>query len=107
MHHSLLEISQAGLVAGLSSGIELRPFVRRRLSPEEGRAIEILGHAIEYLADEYCNDAHPKGCLGNADPRIEAIQMLKALNRKIYYSAAKVEPAFTRMKRWVMGAPTP
>src|SRR5277367_303276 len=88
MFHSLLEISQAGLVTGLSSGVKLRPFVRRRLSPEEGRAIEILGHAIEYLADEYSADAHPKGCLGNADPRIEAIQMLKALNRKIYYSAA-------------------
>ncbi len=82
MHHSLLEISQAGLVTGLSSGVELRPFVRRRLSPEEGRAIEILGHAIEYLADEYCADAQPKGRLGNADPRIEAIQMLKALNRE-------------------------
>ena len=76
-------------------------------SPEEGRAIEILGHAIEYLADEYCADAEPKGRLGNADPRIEAIQTLKALNRSIYYSAAEVEPAFTRMKRWVLSTPTP
>jgi hypothetical protein len=107
MHHSLLEISHAGLVTGLSSGVELRPFVRRQLSPEEGRALEILGHAIEYLADEYCADAQPKGRLGNADPRIEAIQTLKALNRSIYYSAAEVEPAFTRMKRWVMGTPAP
>jgi hypothetical protein len=107
MLHSLLEISQAGLVTGLSSAVELRPFVRRQLSPEEGRAIEILGHAIEYLADEYCADAQPKGRLGNADPRIEAIQTLKALNRSIYYSSAEVEPAFSRMKRWVMGTPTP
>ena len=107
MYHSLLEISQAGLVTGLSSAVELRPFVRRQLSPEEGRAIEILGHAIEYLADEYCADAQPKGRLGNADPRIEAIQMLKALNRSIYYSSAEVEPAFTRMKRWVTGTLTP
>jgi hypothetical protein len=107
MSHSLLEISQAGLVTGLSSAVELRPFVRRQLSPEEGRALEILGHAIEYLADEYCADAQPKGRLGNADPRIEAIQTLKALNRSIYYSAAEVEPAFSRMKRWVLGTPTP
>jgi hypothetical protein len=107
MYHSFLEISQAGLVTGLSSAVELRPFVRRQLSPEEGRALEILGHAIEYLADEYCADAQPKGRLGNADPRIEAIQTLKSLNRSIYYSAAEVEPAFTRMKRWVMGTPTP
>jgi hypothetical protein len=107
MLHSLLEISQAGLVTGLSSAVELQPFVRRQLSPEEGRAIEILGHAIEYLADEYCADAQPKGRLGNADPRIEAIQMLKALNRSIYFSAAEVKPAFARMKSWVMGKPTP
>jgi hypothetical protein len=107
MLHSLLEISRAGLVTGLSSAVELRPFVRRQLSPAEGRAIEILGHAIEYLADEYCADAQPKGRLGNADPRIEAIQMLKTLNRSIYYSGAEVEPAFSRMKRWVLGSPTP
>ena len=107
MLHSLLEISRAGLVTGLSSAVEMRPFVRRQLSPEEGRAIEILGHAIEYLADEYCADAQPKGRLGNADPRVEAIQTLKELNRSIYYSATEVQPAFTRMKRWVMGAPTP
>jgi hypothetical protein len=107
MLHSLLEISQAGLVTGLGSAVELRPFVRRQLSPDEGRAIEILGHAIEYLADEYCADAQPKGSLGNADPRIEAIQTLKTLNRSIYYSAAEAQPAFTRMKRWVMGTPTP
>ncbi len=107
MLHSLLEISRAGLVTGLSSAVEMRPFVRRQLSPEEGRAIEILGHAIEYLADEYCADAQPKGRLGNADPRIEAIQTLKELNRSIYYSATEVQPAFTRMKRWVMGTPVP
>jgi hypothetical protein len=106
MLHSLLEISQAGLVTGLGSGVELRPSVRRQLSPEEGRAIEILGHAIEYLADEYCADAQPKGRLGNADPRVEAIQMLKALNRSIYYSAPEVQPAFARVRRWVMGSPT-
>ena len=106
MHHSLLEISQAGLVTGLCSAVELRPFVRRQLSPEEGRALEILGHAIEYLADEYCADAQPKGRLGNADPRIEAIQTLKTLNRAIYYSSTEVEPVFSRMKRWVLGSPT-
>ena len=28
----------------------------RRLSPDTGRAIEMLGHAIEYLADEFALD---------------------------------------------------
>ncbi len=31
--------------------------VRRRTTPEAGFALEILGHAIEYLADEYVHEA--------------------------------------------------
>jgi hypothetical protein len=85
-----------------------RPFVRRRLSPEGGRALEILGHAIEYLADEYANDLANKGPLGSADPRVAAIQILKGLNRAIYYSGTQVQPqvqpALGRMKRWLVGS---
>jgi hypothetical protein len=89
-----------------------RPFVRRRLSPEGGRALEILGHAIEYLADEYANDLADKGPLGSADPRVAAIQILKGLNRTIYYSGTQVEPQVQaqvqamagRMKRWLLGS---
>ncbi len=83
-----------------------RPFVRRRLSPEGGRALEILGHAIEYLADEYANDLAEKGPLGSADPRVAAIQILKGLNRAIYYSATEMPPALHRVKRWLLGSRT-
>jgi hypothetical protein len=83
---------------------EPAPPVRRRLSPEGGRALEILGHAIEYLADEYAADPKDKGPLGNADPRIEAIQVLKALNRVVYFSGTEVEPFFRRMRRWLLGS---
>ena len=82
-----------------------RPFVRRRLSPEGGRALEILGHAIEYLADEYANDLTDKGPLGSADPRVAAIQILKGLNRAIYYSATEKQP-LRRMRRWLLGPRT-
>jgi hypothetical protein len=85
-----------------------RPFVRRRLSSEGGRALEILGHAIEYLADEYANDLADKGPLGNADPRVAAIQILKGLNRAIYFFGTQVEPQAQpmtgRMKRWLLGS---
>ncbi len=81
-----------------------QPFVRRRLSQEGGRALEILGHAIEYLADEYANDLADKGPLGSADPRVAAIQILKGLNRSIYYSGTQAEPALGRMKRWLLGS---
>jgi hypothetical protein len=92
---------RAGWLAKSGSSALARPFVRRRLSPEGGRALEILGHAIEYLADEYANDLADKGPLGSADPRVAAIQILKALNRAIYYSGTEVKPAFDRMKRWL------
>ena len=46
-----------------------------------------------------------KGRFGSADPRIEAIQTLKRLNREIYYAAAEVQPAFVRIKQWMMGSP--
>ncbi len=85
---------------------EERRLVRRQLSPEKGRALEILGHAIEYLADEYAADPAHKGPLGSADPRVEAIQVLKALNRNIYYSGSEIQPVFGRVRRWLLGART-
>jgi hypothetical protein len=60
---------------------------RRRISPEAGRALEILGHAIEYLADEY---VHSVGTFSASDPEVEAIQLLMALNRQIYFECPAV-----------------
>jgi hypothetical protein len=79
------------------------PMVRRQLTRESSRALEILGHAIEYLADEYAVDTADKGPLGSADPRVEAIQVLKALNRAIYYSGVEVQPVFRRWRKWFSG----
>src|ERR1700761_1680436 len=76
------------------------PVVRRRLSPEDAKGLEILGHAIEYLADEYAVDPANKGPLGNADPRVQAIQTLKSLNRALYFSGAEVQPVWQRVRRW-------
>ncbi len=54
---------------------------RRYISPQAGRALEIFGHAIEYLADEYI---YGGGSFSARDPQIKAIQMLMDLNRQIY-----------------------
>jgi hypothetical protein len=78
------------------------PFVHRQLSRESARGLEILGHAIEYLADEYAVDPADKGRLGNLDPRVEAIQALKALSRAIYYSGAEVQPIWQRIQQWLL-----
>jgi hypothetical protein len=60
---------------------------RRRISPRAGRALEILGHAIEYLADEFVFSAE-SFTAGN--PQLEAVQLLMALNRQIYFECPEV-----------------
>jgi hypothetical protein len=79
------------------------PSIRRALSRESGHALEMLGHAIEYLADEYAANVEHAGPLGSADPRVEAIQILKRLNRAVYYSGTEMEPPFRRIRRWLSG----
>jgi len=82
------------------------PPVRRRLSPAASQALEMLGHAIEYLADEYAASGETKGPLGNADPRVEAIQLLKKLNRELYYSGTHApvqNKSGSRIMRWFLG----
>lgn len=58
----------------------LRP-VRRNITPQAGHALEILGHAIEYLTDEY---VHDRGFLNSQDERMETVQLLMQLNRQVY-----------------------
>ena len=55
--------------------------VRHNVSPQAGHALEILGHAIEYLADEY---VHERGFLNADDERMETVQLLVKLNRQVY-----------------------
>ena len=60
---------------------------RRRTDPQAGRALEILGHSIEYLTDEFVNAC----CSGAAvKAHLEAVQLLMALNRKIYFGCPEV-----------------
>lgn len=71
---------------------------RRRIPPVSGHALEKLGHAIEYLTDEYIHE----GCVGGfSGPRVEAIQLLMSLNREIYYECAIVPPLSERIREFV------
>ena len=53
---------------------------RRLINRQSGRALEILGHAIEYLTDEYVKAP----VVSARDPQLEAIQILMAVNRQVY-----------------------
>jgi hypothetical protein len=63
---------------------------RRRISPQAGHALEILGHAIEYLTDEFIHDGH---LFSPNHEQLEAVQLLMALNRQIYFECPEL-PTF-------------
>ncbi len=69
--------------APLLSNNEVRRNHNRRISPQAGRALELLGHAIEYLTDEL---VYAGGRLSAHNGQLEAIGLLMARNRAIYFS---------------------
>jgi len=72
--------------------------VRRRIDPRPGRALEIFGHAIEYLTDEY---VHRGGQLSAHSADVEAIQVLMSINREIYLACPAVPTFRERLRRWL------
>jgi hypothetical protein len=72
---------------------------RRRIHSEAGRALEILTHSIEYLADEYVQD---KGtAISVKDGRLLAIQILMAANREVYFSCPELPSIKERLRSLV------
>ena len=95
---NLTSLSGAGgAMVRPASSVSIR---RRRLVPQEaGRAIEMLGHAIEYLADEFALECmSDKGsATAGTHPQVEAIELLKARNREIYLSC----PELPTLGEWI------
>jgi hypothetical protein len=67
------------------------PNRRRRITPQAGHALEILAHAIEYLTDEY---VHTGLNFSAKYEQLEAVRLLMALNRQVYFECAEV-PSFS------------
>jgi hypothetical protein len=76
--------------AQAESNVRECPNRRRRTTPEAGHALEILGHAIEYLADEF---VYEDGALSARNAQLQAVQILMALNRQVYFECPEV-PTF-------------
>jgi hypothetical protein len=71
---------------------------RRRISPEAGRALEILGHAIEYMTDEY---VHQGNSLNAGDAQVKAVQLMMALNRQIYFDCPVIPSIADRFRAFL------
>jgi hypothetical protein len=74
---------------------------RRRITPQSGHALDILAHAIEYLNDEYMQQGIAYSS-GNA--QLEAVQLLMALNRQVYFECPEV-PTFGERCRAMLRHP--
>lgn len=73
---------------------------RRRITHEAGHALEKLGHAIEYLTDEFVfehQDCSP------CNAQLAAVQILMSANRKIYFECPEI-PTFGERLRALFGA---
>jgi hypothetical protein len=68
---------------------------RRNITPQAGRALEILAHAIEYLTDEF---VHSGLTFSANNEQLKAVQMLMALNRQVYFECPEV-PSFSERCR--------
>lgn len=76
------------------------PVVRgaREMSREQGRALETLAHAIEYLQDEFVLGCVMHGQDAYRNSELEAIDTLKAVSRTLWFSLPAREPAW---RRWL------
>jgi hypothetical protein len=77
----------------------VRTLIRRRPSPQQGRALELLGHAVEYLVDSQLY-------LAETDLNDQlAVQTLMRLNREVFAECAEVVPMrrrlTRRLRRWM------
>ncbi len=69
--------------------------VRRRGSLEQGRALETLGHAVEYLIDGGMFNRETDTSANQA-----AIQILMRLSRAVFQECPEVMPVRRRLGQW-------
>ncbi len=75
---------------------ERRRFVRRRADRVQGRSLEILGHAIEYLVDTRMFVLEPEA----AKAEREAVQILMRLSRTVFSECEEVVTLGDRLAAW-------
>jgi hypothetical protein len=75
--------------------------VLRRPTHAQGRALEILGHAIEYLVDSRLYSASPASSRNEAG----AAQLLMRLSRAVFADCPERVPLHRRLRAWLLHRP--
>ncbi len=99
-HEGLIEAERVDAVVRTPGGVNDRRVVRRRGTQEQGRALELLGHSIEYLVDSRLFTADETEARNDR----EAVQLLMRMSRGVFAECAEVISMERRMKRgfWKM-----
>jgi hypothetical protein len=66
--------------------------MRRTITREQGVALEMLGHAVDYLNDSYLQEGPDGDFLDFGAPEIIAAQILASAQRQILHSLPLTEP---------------
>ncbi len=72
---------------------ERRRLIRRRANRVQGRSLELLGHAVEYLVDSRMFMIEPS----TAKSEREAVQILMRLSRMVFSECEEVVTVWDRM----------
>lgn len=71
--------------------------MRRVISREQGRALETIGHAVDYLNDVHLSEGPENELLNDVCPITEAVQILVSLHMQLLSSLPLVEPLSQRL----------
>lgn len=71
--------------------------LRRMLTREQGRALEMIGHAVDYLNDCYLYEGDEEELINIGGSSSDAIQILVSLRRQILQSVPIREPRTWRL----------
>ncbi len=66
---------------------------------QQGKALEMLGHAIEYLIDSRMHLAVVPDIVTGAD----AVRILACSSRELFSGCAEIIPVQQRLKQWTAG----
>src|SRR6202022_852206 len=71
--------------------------VRRRASIQQGRALELLGHSVEYLVDSRMFMIDQPSTRADA----EAVQILMRLSREVFSDCTEAVSPARRLRLWI------
>lgn len=82
---------------GLAKPAAGRRNQRRVITREDGRALETIGHAVDYLNDCFLYEGDEKECIHMGDPMMQALGILASARTDVLRSLPIVESRTSRL----------